>query len=154
MRIKIHNNQLRNFDVCKIRIEMAIRVITTSIAPWLSVKNSPRAVDFYKSAFGAVESYRLEAPDGGLVVRLSVSGAEFWLSNESTGDQQPNKEPLGGDSVRMILTVPDPDSIFAKALEAGAKPVFPVGEEHGWRLGRLIDPFGLHWEIGKPIDGH
>jgi PhnB protein len=130
---------------------MAIRVITTTIAPWLSVRNSPGAVDFYKSAFGAVESYRLESPDGELIVRLSVSGAEFWLSNESTGDKQPKSEPLGGDSVRMILTVDDPDSFFARALDAGAKAIFPVGEGHGWRLGRLVDPFGLHWEIGKPL---
>jgi PhnB protein len=51
----------------------------------------------------------------------------------------------------MILTVPDPDSLFARAISAGATEVFPVGEDHGWRLGRLADPFGLHWEIGRPL---
>ncbi len=55
----------------------------TSIAPWLSVRNSARAVDFYKSAFGALEVFRLEGPDGSVVARLSVDGAEFWLSDES-----------------------------------------------------------------------
>jgi PhnB protein len=59
---------------------------------------------------------------------------------------------LGGGSIRMILTVSDPDSLFAQALQAGATEVFPVGEEHGWRLGRLVDPFGLHWEIGRPVE--
>ena len=127
-------------------------VVRTSIAPWLSVRNSVKAVDFYKSAFGAIEVYRLEAPDGGLVARLSVDGAEFWLSGESHDDGNLSPESLGGGSVRMILTVPDPDALFARALEAGASEVFPVGEEHGWRLGRLVDPFGLHWEIGRLLD--
>jgi PhnB protein len=51
----------------------------------------------------------------------------------------------------MILTVPNPDAIFAQAIAAGATEIFPVGEEHGWRLGRLADPFGLHWEIGHQL---
>jgi PhnB protein len=60
-------------------------------------------------------------------------------------------ESLGGGSVRMILTVVDPDAVFARALMAGASEIFPVGEDHGWRLGRVVDPFGLHWEIGRPL---
>ena len=59
-------------------------------------------------------------------------------------------ESLGGGSVRMILTVPDPDAMFAKALAAGAREVFAVQSAHGWRLGRVVDPFGHHWEIGRP----
>jgi PhnB protein len=124
-------------------------VIASSLAPWLSVKNGVKAVKFYQSAFGAEEVYHLEDPGGGLVSRLSVDGAEFWVSGESAGDSKP--EMPGGDSVRMILTVADPDALFARALKAGATEVFPVGEEHGWRLGRLVDPFGLHWEIGHPL---
>ncbi len=126
--------------------------IATSIAPWLSVDDGMRAVDFYKAAFGATEVYRLEVPDGGVVVRLSVDGAEFWISGSSPQDHI-NKNPgetVGGGSVRMILTVADPEVFFAKAIKAGASEVFPVGEDHGWKLGRLIDPFGLHWEIGHP----
>ena len=125
--------------------------IKSSVAPWLSLRKSGKAVDFYKSAFGAIEVYRMEDPGGGVVVRLSVDGAEFWLSDESPGDNDLDPGPLGGDSVRMILTVPDPDALFARALKAGAIEVFPVGEEHGWRLGRLVDPFGLHWEIGYQL---
>jgi len=121
-----------------------------SIAPWLSVRDGAKALDFYKSAFGAVEVYRLEGPSGSVVARLSVGGAEFWLSEspEHTGSRP---ESLGGGSVRMILTVADPDAVFMRALTAGASEVFPVGEGHGWRLGRLVDPFGLHWEIGRPL---
>ena len=121
-----------------------------SIAPWLSVRNSAQAVDFYKSAFGATEVYRLDA-GGGVVAKLSVDGAEFWLSDESPEHGNFSPESLGGGSVRMILTVRDPDAVFVQALAAGASKVFPVGEEHGWRLGRVVDPFGHHWEIGCPL---
>ncbi len=123
----------------------------SSIAPWFSVRNSLIAVEFYKSAFGAFETYRLEMPDGGLVVKLSVNGAEFWLSGDSTDNTNLSPESLGGDSVRMIMTVTNPDALFDQALKAGALQIFPVGEDHGWRLGRLVDPFGLHWEIGRPL---
>lgn len=123
--------------------------IPTSIAPWLSVRDSAKAIAFYKSAFGATETYRIEDPGGNAVVKLSINGAEFWLSDTDSDD--PNVEKIGGDTIRMILTVADPDKLFAQALQAGAREVFPVGEEHGWRLGRLVDPFGLHWEIGRPL---
>ncbi|HEX8677385.1 MAG TPA: VOC family protein, partial [Segetibacter sp.] len=103
------------------------------------------------TAFEAIEVYKLEAPGGGLVVKLSVDGAKFWLSNKPSDDGSLSSEALGGGSVRMILTVPNPDALFARALEAGASQVFAVSEEYGWRLGRLVDPFGLHWEIGRPL---
>jgi PhnB protein len=123
--------------------------ISCSIAPWLSVRNGEQALRFNQKAFGAKVVYRLEDPDAGVVARLSIEGAEFWLSDgQLDGARQ---ESLGGGSVRMILTVGDPDTVFAQALAAGASEVFPVGEEHGWRLGRLVDPFGLHWEIGHPL---
>jgi PhnB protein len=128
-------------------------VVSPSIAPWLSIYTNMNAVEFYKSAFGAIETYRLEVPDGGLVVKLSINGAEFWVSVESVGDGDVRHAALGGDSVRMILTVAEPDAVFSQALSAGAIEIFPVAEEHGWRLGRLADPFGLHWEIGRPIAG-
>jgi len=126
-------------------------MIPTSIAPWLSVRNGLKAVEFYKSAFGAVETYRLEIPDGGLVVKLSIDGAEFWVSGDSADIDGLRPESLGGESVRIILTVTNPDVFFEKALKAGASQIFAVGEDHGWRLGRLVDPFGLHWEIGHPL---
>jgi PhnB protein len=127
--------------------------VSCSIAPWLSVRDGARAVEFYKKAFGATEVYRLDVPGGGVVARLSVRGSEFWLSGESSEPASSGPESVGGGSVRMILTVPDPDAVFAQALAAGAAEVFPVGEEHGWRLGRVVDPFGLHWEIGRPLVG-
>jgi PhnB protein len=131
--------------------DSAVASIPTAIAPWLSVRGGARAVEFYKSAFGAVEVYHLEDPAGNVVSRLSVAGAEFWLSDESPEHQNSSPESLGGGSVRMILTVPDPDAVFAMALKSGASEVYPVSEGHGWRIGRVVDPFGHHWEIGHPI---
>lgn len=122
-----------------------------ALAPWLTVREIQKAVAFYTTAFGALETYRLDAPDGSLaVVRLAVGEAAFWIGVGEPGLEDPG--PLGGGSVRMILIVSDPDERFAKALEAGATEIFPVGEGHGWRLGRLADPFGLHWEIGHPLN--
>jgi PhnB protein len=123
---------------------------SVSISPWLTVRSSAKAIKFYTEAFDAVEVYRIESPDGEAVVRLSISGAEFWLSD---GDKEnTNPEQIGGGTIRMILTVPNPKKIFEQALAAGMTEIFPVGEEHGWELGRLADPFGLHWEIGHPVD--
>lgn len=127
-------------------------LMPTSIAPWLSVQNGLKAIEFYKSAFGAVETYRLEMPDGAVIAKLSIADAGFWISGEATTTINSNPEPIGGGSIRMILTVPDPDALFEQALKAGATQVFAVGEDHGWRLGRLVDPFGLHWEIGHPLN--
>jgi PhnB protein len=125
--------------------------VPTTIAPWLTVQNGVKAIEFYKAAFDAIETYRLETPDGGLIVKLSIDGAEFWLSGNTVGSADPDVEALGGGTIRMILTVNDPDILFSKAVEAGASQVSPIGEEHGWKLGRLVDPFGLHWEIGHPL---
>jgi PhnB protein len=115
----------------------------SSIEPWLTLNNGEQALEFYKSAFSAIETYRLQDPNGGLVVRLSVNGAGFWISSE-TKSYNKLKDHLG-ENIRMILIVDDPDSFYEQAIKAGAIVIFPVGEDHGWRLGRLSDPFGLHW---------
>ena len=124
--------------------------VRATVAPWLSVRDSARAVDFYRSAFGATETNRLDSPDG-VVARLTIDGAEFWLSDESPEHGNFSPESLRGGTVRMILTVADPDAVFSRALAAGASQVYPVTEGHGWRVGRLVDPFGHHWEVGRPI---
>jgi PhnB protein len=130
---------------------MSKNFITVSIAPWLSVIGGARAVEFYKAAFDAREVFRIQSPSGDVVCRLSVSGAEFWVSDESPEHGNSSPKTLHGTAVRMILTVPDPDAVFAKAVAAGAKVVNEVHEGHGWRVGRIEDPFGHHWEIAKPL---
>lgn len=123
----------------------------TTIAPMLSVRRGAKAVDFYKAAFGATEVFRIDAPDGAVVARLSIEDAEFWVADESPPHQNFRPESLGGGTVRMVMTVDDPDAAFDRAIAAGATQVWPVHEDYGWRLGRIVDPFGHHWEIGKPL---
>lgn len=122
-----------------------------SIAPMLSVRGGATAVEFYKAAFGAIEVFRVEGPAGAVVSRLSVEGAEFWVADESPEHANFSPETVGGGTVRMILTVPDPDAMFVRAIDAGARSVVPVEDNYGWRLGRVADPFGHHWEIGRPL---
>ena len=116
----------------------------------LSVRNGAKAVEFYKAAFSAHEIFRIDSEDGAVVAQLSAGGAEFWVADESPQHQNFSPESLGGGSVRMVMTVEDPDSAFDKAVKAGATVVWPVRNDYGWRLGRIVDPFGHHWEIGKP----
>lgn len=124
----------------------------TEITPMLSVRGGARAIEFYKSAFNAVEIFREEDASGAVVAKLSVAGADFWLADESPEHLNFSPESLGGGSVRMVMTVENPDEAFARAIAAGAKEVWPVADqEYGWRIGRLVDPFGHHWEIGKPL---
>ena len=125
--------------------------LPTTIAPWLCLRGGARAVEFYKKAFGAVEVFRLDG-GGSVVAKLSVHGAEFWLSDESPEHHNHSPETLGGITTRIIFTVSDPDTVFARAIAAGAKEIYPVGDEHGWRIGRVVDPFGHHWEIGRPLE--
>ena len=118
------------------------------IAPWLEVWDGAVAVNFYESAFGAEELYRLDGPDGSLISRLRVQGAEFWLSSDAAHQARKAIVPPTGGSIRMIFTTPDPDILFHRALQAGATLVNSMAEANGWRIGRLADPYGHHWEIG------
>jgi PhnB protein len=119
-----------------------------SVTATLSVRNWAQAIDFYKAAFGASELFRV---DGGGVAQLSISGAEFWVSEESPQHLNFSPESLGGCSVRMLLIVEDPAVVCAQAVAAGATEIAPVADDYGWRLGRIVDPFGHHWEIGRPL---
>jgi PhnB protein len=131
---------------------MSSTVEKTRIAPLLSVRNGARAVEFYKEAFGATVLMRVDDPDGAVVAQLSVHGAEFWLADESPEHLNFSPETVGGGTVRMVMVVDDPDTVFAGAVEAGATVVWPVDDQpYHWRVGRVVDPFGHHWEIGKPL---
>ena len=118
------------------------------ITATLSVRDWPAAMDFYKQAFDAAETYRV--PGGG-VGRLSVQGAEFWVAEESPEHQNFSPDSLGGCSVRMLLIVRDPQEVCDRAVAAGARLIVPVHDDHGWRLGRILDPAGHHWEIARQL---
>lgn len=124
------------------------------VVPQLSVRRGRAAVEFYKAAFGAVERFRVGGTDDNpeVVAELAVGDATFWVADESPEHANYSPESLGGGTARMLLVVGDPDAAVERAKAAGAREVYPVAETHGWRLGRVEDPFGHHWEIGKPFD--
>jgi PhnB protein len=126
-------------------------MVPTTLAPFLSVRNAAGAVDFYRSAFGAEELFRHEDPTGAVVSNLAISGHGFWVADEAPEYKNFSPETLNGGTVRMILTTEDPDAAFDRAVAAGATVVCPIRTEHAWRIGRVLDPFGHHWEIGKPL---
>ncbi len=122
------------------------------LAPMLSVRQGKRAVEFYKAAFGARELFLIESPEGDVVAQLGVGASEFWVADESPEHLNFSPESLGGSTTRMVLIVENPDAAFQTAIAAGAKEIVPVEDkEYGWRVGRVVDPFGHHWEIGKPL---
>lgn len=123
------------------------RASVPSIAPWLSVRDADAAIAFYREAFGAEDLERLEDEAGSaMVALLSIGGAEFWVQADDV-----DADTIASSPVRMILTVADPDATYAQALAANATAIAPVAEEHGWRIGRIADPSGHHWEIGRRI---
>lgn len=121
------------------------------VSPMLSVRRGSAAVDFYIAALGAEVLFRLD-DDGAVVAELAVGESRFWVADESPEHKNFSPETLNGSTVRMVLVVADPDAAFQRALNAGATTIRPVQDEpYGWRIGRLVDPYGHHWEIGKPL---
>lgn len=123
--------------------------------PQLSVRNGRAAVDFYRAAFGAVEVFRYGGTDDHeeVVAQLAVGNARFWVEDESPPHGNFSPHSVGGATTRLLLIVEDPRAVTERAVAAGATQVSPVGDEHGWLLGRIDDPFGHRWEIGRPLAG-
>ncbi len=115
----------------------------------LSVRRGREAIAFYEAAFGAVVDYLVG--DEEIVAQLSVGEATFWVSDESPEHGNFSPETVGGGTVRLLLLTDDPDAAIARAVEAGATLGYAAADEHGWRLGRIEDPYGHSWEIGKPL---
>jgi PhnB protein len=124
------------------------------ISPELAVRRGRQAVDFYVQAFGAVEVYRVGGTDEHepVVSQLAVGSTYFWVQDESPENGDFSPESLGGSSVRLLLMVDDPGAVVERAIALGATELSPVHEEHGWLLGRIRDPFGHPWEVGRPLD--
>jgi PhnB protein len=124
-----------------------------TVSAQLSVRRGRAAVEFYRAAFGAVEVYRVggNAENESVVAQLVVGDASFWVSDESPPNKHFSPESLGGSTVRLLLIAEDPPAVVERAVGLGATVVYPVEQEHGWLLGRIEDPFGHQWEIGKPV---
>lgn len=126
----------------------------TMITPVLTVRHAVRAVAFYQEAFSAQEIYRNTYPDGGIVAEMAVDGARFRVADEAPEASSLSPQALDGTTVRLNLLVADPDGFFERAIAIGAIEVAPVADQsYGLRQGRLADPFGHHWLIGRPLAG-
>ena len=125
----------------------------SSLAAQLSVRNGREAVEFYEAAFGAQVIYRVGGSNehAEVVAQLSIGDSTFWVADESPEHLNFSPESVGGGTVRLLLTVDDPDAVVERAVDAGATEVAPVADDYGWRVGRIVDPYGHHWEIGRPL---
>ena len=122
----------------------------TSIQPELWVDTPQEALRFYQAAFGARVLHLVGEGDD-IVAQLGVAEAAFWVAPPSSSLKRLSPRTVDGATSRILLVVDDPDSFFRRAVSAGATESSPVQDEHGWRLGRIIDPFGHEWEIGAPL---
>ncbi len=122
----------------------------TSIQPELWIDHAEAAVAFYQAAFGATVIHRVGGGDD-IVAQLSVGGAAFWVATANPSMNRLSPRLIDGATSRTLLVVEDPHQVLAQALAAGAAERSPVRQEHGWLLGRIVDPFGHEWEIGRPM---
>jgi PhnB protein len=124
----------------------------STITPVLTVRHAIRAVAFYQRAFGAEELHRNTHPDGRIVAEMAIDGARFRVADESAEASNFSPQALNGTTVRLNLLVADPDQLARQAIENGAIQIAPVADQsYGLRQGRLADPFGHHWLIGRPL---
>ena len=86
-----------------------------------------------------------------IVAQLGVGEAAFWVASAAPDMGRFSPKTIGAATTRTLLVADDPDAVMQQALGAGAAELSPVADEHGWRVGRIIDPSGHEWEIGKPI---
>lgn len=119
-----------------------------TITPALVIRDTARAIDFYKKAFGAKELGRMTAPDGKTIVHceLEIGSSRLFLSDEMPGCRARSPQSTGALSGTFYLYVDDVDSRVRKAVDAGAKVTYPVSDMFwGDRTGTVEDPFGYEW---------
>ena len=123
-----------------------------SVTPYLIVRGAAKAIDFYQRAFGAVELFRLDSPDGTLGhAEIRIGNSPIMLADGMGG--YPDPLTLGGSSVSFMLYVPDVDAAFARAIAAGAMVKRPVADQfYGDRTGTLADPFGHVWSLATHVE--
>ncbi len=117
----------------------------------LVVSDAPKAIDFYRAAFGADEIAR-HTDDNGKVVHAELKIGETMFAVKDEGDGDPSPTTLGGSPVIMALGVADADAVGDAMTRAGATVIYPITDwPYGARGGRLADPFGHLWMISQPL---
>ncbi len=134
---------------------MAGQLKSGTIIAHLIVSDAPKALDFYKNAFGAEILGVHKTPDGKVMhAELSLGGARLMLADEFPGMGCGSAKTLGGSPVVLNLYVPeDVDSLFNQAVSAGATVVMPLADQFwGDRYGQITDPFGHRWALGQHVE--
>lgn len=121
-----------------------------TITPYLITKSASDAIEFYKTAFGATELFRMAQPDGKIGhAEMQIGDSRIMLADEFPEIGYVGPTTLGGSSVSIMLYVEDVDAIFKQALAAGGTEQRPLEDKfYGDRMGSLVDPFGHVWHVG------
>ncbi len=124
-----------------------------SISPALTCKDAARAIEFYKSVFGATEIMRAPGPDGKIMhAELRIGDSIIFLSDEFPGTGQA-PAPSATPSTYMFLYTEDVDAVFNRAVSMGSKVTMPLDNQFwGDRYGKVMDPFGHHWGVAQHVE--
>ncbi len=125
-----------------------------SVTPYLIVHDATAAIDYYKRAFGAIETLRLPGPDGKIGhAEILIGDSVVMLADEHPEMRARSPKSLGGSPISLMLYVENVDEQFPKAIAAGGKELRPVKDQfYGDRSGMLEDPFGHTWTLGTHIE--
>jgi PhnB protein len=125
-----------------------------SVTPYLIVKGAGKAIEFYKSAFGATEVMRMPGPNDQVMhAEIKIGDSVVMLADEPEGGQHRNPFAIGGTPVSLMVYVDDVDTVFSQAVSLGAIATRPVVDQfYGDRSGTLTDPFGHVWTVGTHIE--
>ena len=119
----------------------------------LTVQDAVSAIEFYRHAFGAIEKSRHTAPTGHVIAEMAIDELRFFVVDENREAFNLSPGSLHGTTVRLSLIVDDPHAAAQRVIAAGGREIFPVADQpYGLRQGRVADPDGHHWLIGKPLD--
>lgn len=129
-------------------------VSTATVTPYLAARDAAGALEWYVRAFGAVEQFRVVGDDGKLGhSEFTIAGARFMLSDDYPDFGVHSPESLGGTATTLHLEVDDVDTLFARAVDAGATTQRePADQPHGSRHGTLVDPYGHRWMLSQQIE--
>ena len=124
------------------------------VTPYLSIAGAAAAIDFYTKVFGATERMRMPAPDGKIGhAELDLGGSLIMLADESPGMGAASPRTVGGTPVTLMVYVDDVDTVFDKAVQAGATVINKVEDQfYGDRSGQFEDPFGHRWNVATHVE--
>ncbi|HZT60717.1 MAG TPA: VOC family protein [Pyrinomonadaceae bacterium] len=125
-----------------------------SVTPYLIVDGAAQAIEFYKRAFGAVETFRMGGPDGKVGhAELKVGDSHVMLADENPAMGARGPKSVGGSPISLVLYVEDVDAVVARAVETGAKLTRAVADQfYGDRTGGVEDPFGHAWYVATHVE--